>query len=73
VTGRLPEAVEQYEQALRLQPDYAVAHYNLGNALLELRRVPEAAGHFEQAVRLEPRFDAARDMLARLRTLSPPP
>ena len=31
--GRLPEAIAHYEQALRIKPDYAEAHNNLGIAL----------------------------------------
>ena len=32
--GRLREAVESYECAIAIDPDYAAAHYNLGTALL---------------------------------------
>ena len=31
--GQLAEAVAQYQEAIRLRPDYAEAHYNLGIAL----------------------------------------
>src|SRR5665213_3897548 len=34
--NRLPEAVTRYEQALRLSPDDAEVHYNLGLALRAL-------------------------------------
>ena len=34
-----------YEQALRIKPDYAEAHYNLGMALAQVGRVQEAIGH----------------------------
>jgi protein O-mannosyl-transferase len=50
--GRLPEAVADYEQALRLRPEYAVAHFNLARALVGLGRYPEAVDHYEDAVRL---------------------
>jgi len=29
--GRIPEGIAQYEQALRVKPDYAEAHENLGS------------------------------------------
>ena len=53
-SGRTPEAIEQYEQALQLKPYYAEAHHNLGLALMQLSRMPEAIQHFEQVVRIKP-------------------
>ena len=50
--GRLPESVARYEEALRLNPDYDVAHANLAKALVRLDRYPEALRHFEAALRL---------------------
>jgi tetratricopeptide (TPR) repeat protein len=51
-SGRIPEAIEHYQQALRIKPDYAEAHYNLGVALGQAGRIPEAIGHLEQALRI---------------------
>ena len=53
-SGRLPEAIEHLEQALRIDPDYAQAHNNLGNALMGSGRLPEAIEHLEQALRINP-------------------
>jgi tetratricopeptide (TPR) repeat protein len=64
--GKLPEAVAQYEQALRSKPDYVKAHFNLGLALEKLGRTPEAIEHYQQALRLRPDLAAARNALARL-------
>jgi tetratricopeptide (TPR) repeat protein len=58
--------VEHYEQALRLQPDSAVTHANLGDALAQLGRTAEARDHYEAALRIEPNFADARHALARL-------
>jgi tetratricopeptide (TPR) repeat protein len=58
-TRRLPEAMEDYEEALRIKPDYADAHNNLANALLLTDRVPEAMEHFQQALRIKPDFAEA--------------
>ena len=57
--GRVQEAMVQYEQALRLNPNLAAAHYNLGVALARMGRVPEAVEHYEQALRLMPDLAAA--------------
>lgn len=51
--GRLTDAVTHYEEALRLRPDYAVAHRNLARALVRLGHYPAAIEHYEQALRLK--------------------
>jgi tetratricopeptide (TPR) repeat protein len=57
--GWVPEAMAQYEQALRLNPDYAEAHNNLGFVLKDQGKVPEAIAHYEQALRLNPDYAEA--------------
>jgi tetratricopeptide (TPR) repeat protein len=55
LSGRVPEAAEQYAQALRLQPnDNPEVQYNLGNCFLQEGRLPEAISHYQEAVRLAP-------------------
>ncbi len=61
--GRIQEAIPHYEQALRLNPDYAEVHDNLGLALMSLGRVPEAIGQFEQALTIKPGFAVAHGNL----------
>ena len=51
---RVQEAIGQYEQALRIKPDYGEPHNNLGVALVRLGRVEEGIGHYQQALRLNP-------------------
>ena len=53
-TGRVPEAIDQYEQALWIKPDFGEAHNGLGSALLQAGQVQGAIGHFQQALRLKP-------------------
>ncbi|HUI05468.1 MAG TPA: tetratricopeptide repeat protein [Verrucomicrobiae bacterium] len=53
-TGRTQEAIAQYEQALRINPNIAEVHNNLGLALAETGRTQEAVGHYEQALRINP-------------------
>jgi Flp pilus assembly protein TadD len=52
--NRLPEAIDHYENAIRLKPNFAEAHSNLGAALERLGKKDEARGHFEEAMRLAP-------------------
>ncbi len=57
-------ARKAYGEALRVRPDYALAHYRLG--LLDLYFRPRAAAAaLESALRLRPDWDAAREALAR--------
>ena len=71
-TGNTPAAIAHYEQALRIQPDFAQAHYYLGIALEQTGKFREAAGHYEQALRIKPDYAAARNALARLQLASKP-
>jgi tetratricopeptide (TPR) repeat protein len=57
--GRTAEAIEQYEQALRLKPDDAIAHHNLALALAAADRRGEAIEHYRQPLRLKPDFAEA--------------
>ena len=57
--GRFEEAALHYKEALRLEPNLAEAHNNLGNVLSEQAKVDEAIEHLEQAVRLQPDFARA--------------
>ena len=52
--GRIPEAIQILEKALRITPDFAEGHFNLGYALLQAGKVREAIEHYEQGVRLKP-------------------
>jgi tetratricopeptide (TPR) repeat protein len=53
VSNRGMEALQQYQEAVRLKPTYPDYHYNLGMALSGLGRVQEALGQFEEALRLK--------------------
>ena len=51
---RVNEAIAQYQAALQIRPDYAVALDNLGNALLQKGRVDEAIDQLQTALQIEP-------------------
>lgn len=52
--NQFTEARAEFEQVIRLQPDYAPTHLNLGMALMKAGKFSEAGRAFEEAVRLEP-------------------
>ncbi|MGD0389573.1 MAG: tetratricopeptide repeat protein, partial [Tepidisphaeraceae bacterium] len=52
--GRLDEAIGLYRQAIRLSPDYAAAHNNLGKALKDIGQLDEAIAVYRQAIRFKP-------------------
>jgi tetratricopeptide (TPR) repeat protein len=57
--GQIQEAIDHYEQAVHLNPDFAMAQYNWGYALLRGGRVQEAIGHYQQALRIRPNYAVA--------------
>ena len=52
--GRLSEALPYLETAVRIDPDSAPAHTDLGSALARTGRLPEAIAQFQAAIRLAP-------------------
>jgi tetratricopeptide (TPR) repeat protein len=52
--GRLQEAFPYLEAAVRIDPDSAPAHTDLGSALARIGRLPEAIAQFEEAILLAP-------------------
>jgi Flp pilus assembly protein TadD len=63
-TGKLPEAVEQYRAASRLDAKNAEMRVDLGRALLNLNRAGDAETSFREALQVEPKSAAARLGLA---------
>ena len=47
--GKLEEAIEAYNKALSIKPDYADAYYNMGNALKEQSKLEEAIEAYNKA------------------------
>ncbi len=62
-SGQAREAIAQYEQALRLNPDYAEAHYNLAVASQKQGRQQKAIEHWKQALRINPNYAEAHSDL----------
>ena len=57
--GQVSEAIQIYEEVLRISPDFAQAHNNLGAALEKAGRLQEAMGQYEQALRIKPDYTLA--------------
>ncbi len=61
--GRMAEAISQFQEAIRLQPDFADAHYDLGTVLDKEGRIAEAISQFQEAIRLKPDYAGAHNNL----------
>jgi hypothetical protein len=63
--GRLEQAVEHYERALSISGGLVETHYNLGLALVALRKYEDAVPHAEQAYAGGYPLPGLRDQLKR--------
>jgi Tfp pilus assembly protein PilF len=61
--GQIAQAIEHYQQALKLNPDYTAAHYNLGKLLAARGQVAQAIEHYQQALKSKPDFAEAHNNL----------
>jgi Tfp pilus assembly protein PilF len=61
--GRSVDAVSQFDAALRIDQNLAVAHYNLGVIALGDKRLPEAIDRFERALAARPDYPEAHNNL----------
>jgi tetratricopeptide (TPR) repeat protein len=77
--GQYEKAVQDYDKALSLNPNYAMALYNRGIAYYDARQYDRAAADMNQAIKLNPNFgnvvndraSALREARDYDRTLSP--
>jgi tetratricopeptide (TPR) repeat protein len=61
--GRTSEAIDQFTEALRINPDYAEAHNNLGYALSVTGRTSAAIEQCKEALRIDPTYAHAHNNL----------
>jgi tetratricopeptide (TPR) repeat protein len=54
--GKIKEAIDHYNQALRITPDYAGVYNNRGNAYAKLGQYKLAFEDYNQAIRLKPDY-----------------
>lgn len=68
-TGDFNEAIEAYEEALRLEPMNAKVYFNIAICYLEMSRIDDAVKQLEACLKIAPNFNRARDKLSELRSL----
>jgi Flp pilus assembly protein TadD len=64
------KAIEAFRKALELKPDYALAHRDLGFALLRTGELAAAGKEFQKYLDLEPHAKDAADIKATIKSLS---
>jgi tetratricopeptide (TPR) repeat protein len=65
--GQLPEAISEFEAALKIRPDFADAHDGLGFAFSRTSgRLDDAMAEFQQALQIQPSYAAAHNNLGNL-------
>ena len=60
----LQQALDHYQKALELRPNYSEAHNNLGHLYIRLGSLSKAGYHFARALQIHPDNHAARANLA---------
>ena len=61
--GQIDEALEQFQIALKLNPNFAKTHNNLGNAYSKKGRIDEAIEQYQIALKLNPDYDSSYNNL----------
>jgi len=57
--GEYENAIAEYEQLLRMNPDYAAAYYHAGQALERLGRLDEARSIYQRGIEVTARLGDA--------------
>jgi tetratricopeptide (TPR) repeat protein len=61
--GKTQEAVDDFQQALRIKPDSEEAYYDLGNVSLQQGNVDKAVALYHQALQINPNYAEAHNNL----------
>ena len=63
IANEVDLAIENYDQAIKINPNYADAHYNLGIVMQELGDHRKAIVYYEKAIQLRPEYAKAYNNL----------
>lgn len=69
LAGLYAQAAQIFEQAVKLDPQFADAHFALGHAYFDMGRWQNAIDSFQRAVELNPRDLAAQDRIEQARQM----
>ena len=69
LAGLFPQAIEILQRVVKLDPQYADAHYALGHAYYDLKQWRNAIESLKTALQLNPKDDEARDRLGLARAM----
>jgi protein O-mannosyl-transferase len=71
--ARLPDAVNCFNAALAVRPEFAAAHARLAETLVKLGKISEAEQHFREALRWQPDLPDVKKELDALPAAPPKP
>ena len=63
---KFDESIDNYQQAIRIKPDYVEAYNNLGLAFKEFGKFDKSIDSFQQAIQIRPDYVAAHKNLGNL-------
>lgn len=61
---RFEKAIENYQEALKIEPAHSETHFVLGKLLLKRQFIKEGLSHLKLAIRFNPKYTEARNFLA---------
>ena len=67
--GDMVQAFKHYSEVLRLNPDDAATHYNIGVILYQQQQIKTAHEHFYQAVQIDHSYEKAQIALTMTRNI----
>lgn len=61
--GQIEDAIAEFEEAIRLDPDNALAHFNLGVAYQYQGKLDQAVAEYQEAISIDPDYAEAHNNL----------